>query len=59
MPTPHPHWPSPAELQLKSAALAHAGSLHDTQADSTENSTHIQSTIIILKQFYRVTDVTD
>lgn len=34
MPTPHPPRLSRAKLQPKSA-LAHAGSLHDTQADST------------------------
>ena len=35
MPTPHPPRLSRAKLQPKSVALAHAGSLHDTQADST------------------------
>lgn len=35
VPTPHPSWLTNAKPQPKSAALAHAGSLHDTQAGST------------------------
>lgn len=48
MPTPHPPQLFRAKFQPKSAALAHAGSHHDTQADSTwscrEHPPHTQST---------------